>query len=80
MFKSKLIVLFTVDCLTYQHEVCGKRDHSGHWYYGDLKLNAKELQIICGVFAARGWKCEVVWECEMRNQTVLKDRLMSVLG
>jgi DNA mismatch endonuclease (patch repair protein) len=80
VFKSKRIVVFTVDCLTYQHEACGKKNDSGHWYYRDLKLNAHELEVICGVLAARGWICEVIWECEMRDHALLEDRLVSVLG
>ena len=27
-----------------------------------------------------GWRCEVIWECETKNQTVLLDRLLQLVG
>src|SRR6185437_9607240 len=74
--RSRKTILFTVDCHAYRHAACEPTTQRfGSWYYKDIQLNSRELEIVQDVLRKRNWRCEVIWDCEAKDAAQLKSRL-----
>jgi len=79
-FPSRKLALFVVHCHWFNHG-CGaigpnRSADAQRW----CDLNARELASIQVVLSARNIRSEVIWDCEMKDPSALKKRLVALLG
>lgn len=82
VFRSRKKVIFVHGCFWHQHG-CGhykqpqtKRDF---WYPKLAKNRARDIKVQRDLHKL-GWESIVIWECEIKNLDVLRDRLINFLG
>lgn len=82
-FPGRGVALFVHGCFWHQHEGCGRaaRPASNRAYW-ERKLSGNVARDAAAAAALRrlGWRVEVVWECELRDEATLADRLRQALG
>lgn len=82
VFPSRRKVIFIHGCFWHQHPGCGKADRpSSNTEYWTKKLDrnvARDRQNIDAIVAS-GWQILVLWECQIRDKTVLLQQLKNFL-
>lgn len=85
VFAGRRKVIFVHGCFWHQHEDehCTRRrrptSNTAYWE-GKLDRNVSRDKAAVEQLTAAGWQSLIVWECEMKDQTALADRLSSFLG
>lgn len=83
VFPSRRKVIFVHGCFWHQHQGCrrSRRPKSNQSYWlPKLRRNSERDARVQAELADIGWKVFVVWECEVKNTQLLKERLSSFLG
>lgn len=84
VFPGRRAVIFVHGCFWHQHDAteCGARPPKSNRDYWLTKLrrnverDAKNVEALI----AAGWRVLVVWECEVCDEEVLKQRLINFLS
>jgi len=82
VFRSKKKAIFVHGCFWHQHPACveGRIPGSRREYWlPKLTRNQERDQIHLDTLAGMGWKTLVLWECEVRDITVLQENLRAFL-
>jgi DNA mismatch endonuclease, patch repair protein len=83
VFPSRRAVIFVHGCFWHQHTECreGRLPSSRQEYWGP-KLTRNVARDVACVLAlnASGWRVLTVWECETKDASKLRDRLLAFLG
>lgn len=85
VFTRRKKVIFVHGCFWHQHPstTCPLRSHpksnTGYWTE-KLKRNQERDQLTENRLDELGWAVLVVWECEIRNQENLKQKIQSFLS
>lgn len=81
VFPKHKIVLLVHGCFWHQHEGCRRatmpKSRRDFWTK-KLNRNVERDREITGKIESRGWRVEVIWECETRNEKLLYRRINSI--
>lgn len=82
VFRSRSKVIFVHGCFWHQHKGCKKSrlptTRTEYWI-PKLKENRRRDIRIKNALTRQGWRYLVVWECEIKNEMKLTDRLRDFL-
>ena len=84
VFGPRHAVIFVHGCFWHQHdkEHCldGRlpKSNSEYWH-AKLKRNVERDAKVQAELSALGWRILVIWECEAKDESVLKERLREFL-
>ena len=85
VFAGRRKVIFVHGCFWHQHEAISCLDgrkpksNTGYWH-AKLERNVLRDREHTERLTAEGWGVLVLWECEMRDEAALAERLSSFLG
>lgn len=83
VFRSRRRAIFIHGCFWHQHAGCPKgrppRSHEDYWG-PKLARNRKRDAEVMAAIADLGWSVAIVWQCELRDTTILAERLIQFLG
>lgn len=82
VFGPRRSVIFVHGCFWHQHECRDGRVPSSNRDYWEPKLarNVERDRKTRQELEAAGWRVLVVWECEIKDEATLADRLVAFLG
>lgn len=83
VFAGRRKVIFVHGCFWHGHDCArGARQPKANADYWREKIhrNRKRDQATLKALADEGWRTLVLWECELRDQAALADRLSAFLG
>lgn len=83
VFASRLQVIFVHGCFWHLHQNCSHcrppKSRQDYWK-PKLQRNAERDKQTQQELRRMGWRCLVVWECELRNQSKLIRKIMQFLA
>ena len=82
-FSKRRAAIFVHGCFWHGHQNCprGSRPASNREFWDNkLDRNVERDQIAEKQLVDLGWRVLIVWECELRDEVALKDRLRAFLG
>jgi DNA mismatch endonuclease (patch repair protein) len=81
VFRSRKRAIFVHGCFWHQHE-CGRnltpKSNSSYWE-NKLERNAERDRMVLSRLQGQGWKCLVLWECELDDEDQLRKKLLSFI-
>ena len=83
VFPSRKKVIFVHGCFWHQHSECrdGRVPGSRLEYWGPkLRRNQERDALAQSSLKVQGWRCLVVWECELKDFTAALKRVKRFLG
>ncbi len=82
VFGPRRAVVFVHGCFWHQHDCRDGRVPSSNREYWEPKLarNVERDRMTRHELEAAGWRVLVVWECEIKDDATLVDRLVTFLG
>ncbi|SOE59068.1 T/G mismatch-specific endonuclease [Burkholderia sp. YR290] len=82
VFPSRKKVIFVHGCFWHQHSCSEGRVPSSNSSYWAPKLarNVERDTAALQALASLGWSTLVIWECELRNEVVLVDKIQAFLS
>ncbi|RYH00686.1 DNA mismatch endonuclease Vsr [Salipiger sp. IMCC34102] len=82
VFGSRRSVVFVHGCFWHQHDCRDGRVPSSNRQYWESKLarNVERDRKTQQELESAGWRVLVVWECEIKDEATLADRLVAFLG
>jgi DNA mismatch endonuclease (patch repair protein) len=85
VFRGRKKAIFVHGCFWHQHRsrLCPFRSHpQTNLDYWKVKFqrNVARDKTVKAALHSRGWKIEIIWECETRNPEALKRRVVHFLG
>lgn len=83
VFRRRRSVIFVHGCFWHQHAECGagRRPKSNDGYWSKkLARNVERDARTEAQLTAEGWRVLIVWECQMKDQDALRERLAEFLG
>lgn len=82
VFPRRKLALFVHGCFWHRHQGCryatSPKTRSEFWsrkFEANMARDGRNERDL----RSRGWRVEVIWECETRNPLVLADRLRAIL-
>lgn len=82
VFPKHKTVVFVHGCFWHRHPDCRKastpKSRTEYWQE-KFAANITRDEIVAEKLEAMGWRVEVVWECETRDQDALRRRIESIL-
>jgi DNA mismatch endonuclease, patch repair protein len=83
VFPGRRLALFVHGCFWHGHD-CRRgarqpKTNAAYWTAKIARNTARDAAVLAAL-GQRGWRAEVVWECELKNQTALRARLDAVLS
>jgi DNA mismatch endonuclease (patch repair protein) len=82
VFPSRRKVIFVHGCFWHQHDACSEShipfSHISYWKPKLLKNKARDSANLVRL-RKEGWKCLVVWECQMADLMRLQARIQRFL-
>ena len=83
VLPGRRLVLFAHGCFWHGHD-CARgarvpKTNRDYWL-GKVARNRARDAAVSAALAEAGWRVEVVWECEMKNEAALTARLSSLLA
>jgi DNA mismatch endonuclease (patch repair protein) len=82
-FIGRKKAIFVHGCFWHQHAGCreGRPPGSNQDYWGPkLQRNVQRDQQNLADLEAKGWKTLVIWECETKSESLLREAIQSFLG
>jgi DNA mismatch endonuclease, patch repair protein len=83
VFPGRRKVIFVHGCFWHRHQGCNRsrlpKTNQGYWQ-PKLQRNVERDARVQAQFVDMGWDVLVVWECEVKNAELLRERLSSFLG
>lgn len=82
VFRGRQKAIFVHGCFWHQHSACaeGRIPNSRREYWlPKLTRNQERDQTHLDTFAQMGWKTLILWECEVKDITVLQEQLRAFL-
>ena len=83
VFPKHKIVVLVHGCFWHQHKGCKRatmpKSRRDFWTK-KLNRNVERDQEIVDKIESRGWRVEVIWECETRNEKLLYQRINSIFA
>jgi len=82
VMRRRRLILFVHGCFWHQHEGCPRAfipaSRRGWWSekFGKNKARDEAAQT---ALRGQGWRVEIVWECETRNEAHLVERLAEIV-
>jgi DNA mismatch endonuclease (patch repair protein) len=83
VFPKWHIAIFVHGCFWHRHSNCRKattpKSRTDFWsdkFSRNVARDRTNVERLC----ARGWRAEVIWECEVRSHGMLEKRLDSIFG
>ncbi len=83
VLPGRRLVLFAHGCFWHGHDCArGARVPKANrdYWLGKVARNRARDAAVSAALAEAGWRVEVVWECEMKNEAALTARLSSLLA
>ncbi len=83
VFSGKRKVIFVHGCFWHGHNCKrGNRVPKENWEYWTrkIKANIERDGRHIGVLGELGWSILIIWECEIKNQDILKQRIIEFLN
>ncbi len=82
-FPGRRLALFVHGCFWHGHD-CRRgarlpKSNSDYWLAKIARNRARD-DAATTALATRGWRAEVVWECELKDEAALTARLAAILG
>jgi DNA mismatch endonuclease (patch repair protein) len=82
-FPGRKTALFVHGCFWHGHD-CRRgarvpKTNADYWIAKVARNRARDSAVQAAL-AALGWRAEVVWECELKDEALLEARLRAVLG
>ncbi|MFZ5669600.1 MAG: very short patch repair endonuclease [Pseudomonadota bacterium] len=82
VLPGRRLAIFVHGCFWHGHD-CARgartpRQNRDYWL-GKIARNRARDAASAEALAAAGWRIETIWECEMRDEPALKDRLSRLL-
>ncbi len=83
VFPSKRKIIFVHGCFWHGHE-CRRgnripKENRTYWI-GKIQANVERDRKHMAALSAAGWKVLILWECEIRDKTALKETISEFLG
>ncbi len=83
VFPGRKTALFVHGCFWHGHD-CRRgarmpKTNADYWIAKVARNRARDVSVQAAL-ATRGWRAEVVWECELKDETKLEARLRTVLA
>ncbi len=83
VFAGRKLALFVHGCFWHGHD-CRRgarvpKTNADYWIAKVARNRARDATVQAAL-AEQGWRAEVVWECELRDEALLEARLRAVLG
>jgi DNA mismatch endonuclease (patch repair protein) len=83
VFSKHRVTLFVHGCFWHRHLGCSKatmpKSRQEFWQ-GKFDRNVSRDQAVEANLTARGWRVETIWECETRDESALRARLVASFG
>ncbi|MCZ2153273.1 MAG: DNA mismatch endonuclease Vsr [Bryobacterales bacterium] len=82
VFPSRRKVIFVHGCFWHSHNCRAAhvpKTNQGYWRPKLERNRARDVRNI-EALAAKGWQSLVVWECELCDERILKNRIVTFLG
>jgi DNA mismatch endonuclease (patch repair protein) len=83
VFPGRRKVIFVHGCFWHQHQGCNRsrkpKSNQNYWQ-PKLQRNGERDARVQAELADMGWDVFIVWECEVKNTDLLKERLLGFLG
>lgn len=84
VFPSRRKVIFVHGCFWHGHETCRQglvrpRGNAAYWGPKLDRTKERDAQHLAAL-ADAGWSALVVWECELRDEAALRERINDFLG
>jgi DNA mismatch endonuclease (patch repair protein) len=83
VFRSRGLIVFVHGCFWHRHASCSlattPKTRTGFWRK-KFDRNRKRDRSVAARLRRAGWRIEVVWECETRDQVKLQGRIARILG
>ncbi|MCC5098179.1 DNA mismatch endonuclease Vsr [Xanthomonas campestris] len=82
VFPSRKLCVFVHGCFWHRHPECRLASTPGSnvdFWLEKFQKNVERDSRKSEELMSLGWRVEVVWECETRNQELLRDRLKEIL-
>jgi len=83
VFPGRRKVIFVHGCFWHQHQGCNRsrkpKSNQNYWQ-PKLQRNVERDARVQAELADMGWDVFIVWECEVKNTDLLKERLLGFLG
>ena len=83
VFKKRKKVIFIHGCFWHRHECFnGKRTPKSRVDFWENKFSAniERDKRTYDKLTSEGWAYLIVWECELKNEEALKDKILTFLG
>ena len=82
-FPSRRLALFVHGCFWHGHD-CARgarvpKSNTAYWLAKVARNRARDLAV-CAALDQRGWRAETVWECELKDEEMLTERLLGFLN
>mgnify|MGYP001360614730 CR=1 FL=1 len=82
-FIGRRLALFVHGCFWHGHE-CRRgarapKENAEYWRAKIARNRARDAAALAAL-AERGWRAEVIWECEMKDEAALRARLSALLA
>lgn len=83
VFRKHKTVVFVHGCFWHRHAGCNKagfpKSNVEFWREKFRRTVARDAEAMAGL-QELGWRVEIVWECETKNQTHLENKLRELFG
>ncbi|MGE5548241.1 MAG: very short patch repair endonuclease [Solirubrobacterales bacterium] len=82
VMRGRRLVLFVHGCFWHQHEGCPRAFSPAtrrEWWSEKFERNKVRDNAAQAALRDQGWRVEVVWECETRNEPHLMERLAEIV-
>jgi DNA mismatch endonuclease (patch repair protein) len=83
VFPGRRKVIFVHGCFWHQHQGCNRsrtpKSNQNYWQ-PKLQRNVERDARVQAELVDMGWDLLIVWECEVKNAELLKERLSGFLG
>jgi DNA mismatch endonuclease, patch repair protein len=82
VLPGRKLAIFVHGCFWHGHDCPrGARVPKANRHYWQAKIgrNRARDEAARTALAAQGWRVDTIWECEMKEETVLRDRLEAML-
>jgi DNA mismatch endonuclease, patch repair protein len=82
-FVGRRLALFVHGCFWHGHD-CRRgartpKANADYWIAKVARNRARDIAVQAAL-AERGWRAEVVWECELKDEAALEGRLRGLMG
>jgi DNA mismatch endonuclease, patch repair protein len=83
VFAGRRRVIFVHGCFWHQHVGCAgshiPKSNRGYWRPKLERNRARDAEHLKAL-RTDGWRCLILWECELRDHVVLRGRITRFLG